>query len=212
MRAVFSLLSALLLLAVSSVAAQSSSAFEPAPCPDSIAATECGYVSVPENHANPDGPQIRLAVAIARAESAAPDPLFFLAGGPGEDGLAYSIMSQFITDRDVVVFDQRGAGRSEPVLACPEYNDAILASATSTGAETNAALINAIIARGERMTAEASNLRFLTPPRALPTSRPSVRRSATRGFRYSAESSPKRVRRIKARSAGDISSGYFVSS
>jgi pimeloyl-ACP methyl ester carboxylesterase len=154
MRTFFCVLSVLLLLGVSSAAAQPAPDFEPIPCPDGITATECGYVSVPEDHANPDGAQIRLAVAISRAENAAPDPLFFLVGGPGEDGLVYSVMSQFITDRDVVVFDQRGAGRSEPTLACTEYTDAILASATRNSADTNTALIDAIIACGERMTAD----------------------------------------------------------
>ncbi|MFQ3632875.1 MAG: transporter, partial [Roseiflexus sp.] len=46
---------------------------------------ECGWLQVPERHAQPDGPTIRLAVAIikSRASNPKPDPLVMLQGGPG---------------------------------------------------------------------------------------------------------------------------------
>ena len=62
--------------------------FEPAPCPFDVPAgqeVECGFVVVPEEHANPDSDTIRLSVVRFPSQSAAPkpDPLFMLSGGPG---------------------------------------------------------------------------------------------------------------------------------
>ena len=127
--------------------------FEPAPCtfkgaegfaPDAI---ECGYLVVPERHANPQGPTIRLAVAILKrteavpapgatrtpAEGAAapdrrqPTPLVMAQGGPGGSTIDAFLpafgsgeLAALLEDRDVVLFDQRGTLYSEPALLCPE--------------------------------------------------------------------------------------------
>jgi pimeloyl-ACP methyl ester carboxylesterase len=86
----------------------------------------CGYVLVPEQHAAPSGPTIRLEVAILKSEAAspAPDPLVILQGGPGgstlEDLLTPFARSPLRANRDLVLFDQRGALHSEPGLRCPE--------------------------------------------------------------------------------------------
>lgn len=91
---------------------------------------QCGYVTVPERHENPDGPAIRIPVAIARAQSdnARPDPLFLAQGGPGGDAfevfpilLGASTLGQ---DRDLVIFNQRGTRYAEPDLSCTESFDA----------------------------------------------------------------------------------------
>ena len=49
---------------------------------------ECGYLTVPEQHGNPDGPTIRLHVAIFLSTSRRPaaDPVVLLTGGPGANG------------------------------------------------------------------------------------------------------------------------------
>src|SRR5512134_1784718 len=49
----------------------------------------CGKLAVAENPGEPHGPQIDLAVAIvpAVATQAKPDPLFLLAGGPGQGAI-----------------------------------------------------------------------------------------------------------------------------
>jgi hypothetical protein len=49
----------------------------------------CGYLTVPENRAHPDGRTIKIGVARARARSPDPDrdPLVYLAGGPGGTGI-----------------------------------------------------------------------------------------------------------------------------
>src|SRR5258708_35278948 len=46
---------------------------------------QCGTVSVPEDHKNPNGKTISLAVAVFKAHTANPqlDPVIYLEGGPG---------------------------------------------------------------------------------------------------------------------------------
>jgi hypothetical protein len=63
--------------------------FEEAPCPFDVPedqTLECGYVVVPEDHNDPTGPTIRISVAVLKDQSDEhqPDPVMFLAGGPGE--------------------------------------------------------------------------------------------------------------------------------
>ncbi len=89
---------------------------------------ECSYLIVPEDHARPDGATIKLAVARFKSEAIKPesDPIIYLEGGPGGSPLK-SLVPQFaqtlgplVAKRDVIVFDQRGTGYSQPALDCPE--------------------------------------------------------------------------------------------
>ena len=90
---------------------------------------ECGYVTVSEEHANPDGPTIRIPVAILRATGSnpQPDPLFLAQGGPGGDAFElfsyYLPQSSLVNDRDLVVINQRGTIYAEPDLRCTEIAD-----------------------------------------------------------------------------------------
>ncbi len=105
--------------------------FESAACPvdtPADATVECGYLTVPEDRSNPDGPGVRLAVAIIRSfsDTPAPDPVFYLAGGPGGNALGSLetwTYTGFADQRDVVVLAQRGTGPSEPSLNCWEVSD-----------------------------------------------------------------------------------------
>ena len=110
--------------------------FESAPCLFEVPfgqTVECGYLTVPEDRSQPDGPTIRIYFAIFRSQSAnpAPDPLVYLAGGPGVkaiDAVALTLedrFAPFLADRDLIVFDQRGTGYSEPALDCPEVIDLV---------------------------------------------------------------------------------------
>ncbi|GAA4678029.1 alpha/beta fold hydrolase [Pseudonocardia yuanmonensis] len=123
-------------------AASSAASYEPASCPNPIypgvpqldlgAGMECGYLTVPENRAEPDGRTVRLAVARARATALAPrpDPLVYLTGGPGGSGLISAsprVAAGWNADRDVIFLEQRGTWKSEPLLSCPEV-DAFLAA------------------------------------------------------------------------------------
>lgn len=112
--------------------------FRPTTCWGSIPAylqetVTCGYVRVPERHSNPDGEKIDLAVMIIHASSdnKQSDPLFFLQGGPGGstiDTYAEILLTTrpLLTDRDMVLFDQRGTLNSQPSLICSEYDQLLL--------------------------------------------------------------------------------------
>jgi len=116
--------------------------FEEAACPFRLPAghaegetVECGYLVVPENRADPDSRDIRLAVAIFRHPSGSPepDPIIYLMGGPGGSALevnapnfdaSFGPVSE--ANRDIILFDQRGVGYSEPALDCPEFTELYL--------------------------------------------------------------------------------------
>jgi pimeloyl-ACP methyl ester carboxylesterase len=90
---------------------------------------ECGTLLVPENPADPAGRQVGLRVAVVRARgrSPAPDPLFFLTGGPGQAASESFVRISFAfkelnNQRDIVLVDQRGTGQSNP-LECPLAED-----------------------------------------------------------------------------------------
>lgn len=85
-------------------------------------AAECRYLTVYEDRASQSGRQIDLHIAILPAISRTPlsDPLFFITGGPGQGAsesygqvaVAFADINQ---NRDVVIVDQRGTGRSNPL-------------------------------------------------------------------------------------------------
>jgi pimeloyl-ACP methyl ester carboxylesterase len=88
----------------------------------------CGVLQVPENRATRAGRQIDLHVAVLPAlrPESAPDPLFILAGGPGQGARKYaplvqSAFKEVRRTRDVVLVDVRGTGASNP-LDC-EFGD-----------------------------------------------------------------------------------------
>lgn len=94
---------------------------------------DCGWLIVPEEHARPDGPTLRLAVVIIRTQdpNPAPDPLVMLQGGPGGSSIDVFLSylfgltgrSPLLGNRDIILFDQRGTLYSEPSLQCPELID-----------------------------------------------------------------------------------------
>lgn len=107
--------------------------FEGAKCPFALKKgeveglnVECGFVVVRERHGAADGATIRLAVARWKAQKnpADPEPVIFLQGGPGGRSLGSSFVrgmaTMFTGSRDYIAFDQRGTGRTEPSLDCPE--------------------------------------------------------------------------------------------
>ena len=83
----------------------------------------CGVVQRPLDPARPDGLAIDVhyVVVPALARRKLPDPVFLLAGGPGQSAvsLAANAMGQFSrlnNRRDIVFVDQRGTGRSAPLM------------------------------------------------------------------------------------------------
>lgn len=151
--------------------------FEESPCPFQIPGGHiegetilCGYVVVPEDHAKPGGSTIRLATAIFKSHNqpGQPDPLIFLSGGPGEKTVAYVAplaehLSGFNQDRDLVFFDQRGVGLSEPALECPEFVDALFDILEEPVAEKAQRIIfESTLACKDRLVAEGTNLAAYT--------------------------------------------------
>ncbi|WP_344440845.1 alpha/beta fold hydrolase [Kitasatospora nipponensis] len=107
--------------------------FEPGPCPrtaqpvPALANAACGTLVVRENRTRPDGPTIRLAVAIIPAVSStpAPDPVVHLTGGPGSDAIddaQFLVDAGLNQDRDLIIMAQRGTLHAQPNLACPEVD------------------------------------------------------------------------------------------
>lgn len=108
-----------------------------APCrlehPAKLLAVEayCGTLAVPENYAAPEGRKIELFVARVPAinQRKQAEPLFIVAGGPGQPSTQFysSVAPSFERahrNRDLLIVDQRGTGRSQP-LDC-EFDDADL--------------------------------------------------------------------------------------
>jgi pimeloyl-ACP methyl ester carboxylesterase len=93
----------------------------------------CGTLAVPEDRANPDGRQLDLYIAVIPAikRDPAPDALFLLAGGPGQSAIEtfpamISLMFQVHEDRDIVLVDQRGTGKSNPLRCLGPEEEAAL--------------------------------------------------------------------------------------
>ena len=98
---------------------------------------ECGNLVVPQNRLRSDGRTIRLAIGIVRAREATPDPPLVWFGSTGsalrnsigamiEQSLRPERILPVTRSRDVVVFDLRGTGLSEPAL-CPDFGSTIRA-------------------------------------------------------------------------------------
>jgi pimeloyl-ACP methyl ester carboxylesterase len=89
---------------------------------------ECGFLVVPEDRANPTGSTIKIAVAVFRSTNPnkAAEPVIYLDGGPGGNTLAtaglqfQSLFAPFQDNHDIILFDQRGVGLSQPALNCDE--------------------------------------------------------------------------------------------
>jgi len=110
-------------------------------------AADCGVLLVPENPGEPAGRSIALRVARVPAISRRkrPDPLFVLAGGPGQAaGDFYATVSgafaRIHRDYDIVLVDQRGTGHSDR-LDCAQDEDLLnRASDAQIAASTRACL------------------------------------------------------------------------
>ncbi|MEL6309091.1 MAG: alpha/beta hydrolase [Chloroflexota bacterium] len=94
---------------------------------------DCYTLRVPENRTDPDSNTVTLSIAVLRHPDGNPeaDPILFLQGGPGGNTLdtlqgAYNSRFEplFATNRDIILFDQRGVGRSTPALDCDVYQRA----------------------------------------------------------------------------------------
>lgn len=86
----------------------------------------CGSITRALDPAREQGPTIELHFAVlpALARQPAPDPVFFIAGGPGQSAIDLAgpvgrMLGRLGRTRDIVLVDQRGTGRSAP-LRCDD--------------------------------------------------------------------------------------------
>ena len=90
----------------------------------------CGSHEVFENRESKRGRTIGLNMVIlpSLGETHAPDPVFFIAGGPGQGAaslaslLGEGLLKDLRAERDLVFLDQRGTGESNP-LNCDLFED-----------------------------------------------------------------------------------------
>ena len=121
------------------------------PCPLTLlsANVDCGELTVPESRTGGSTRMLRLPVIVIRSSSPLArtrEPVVYLEGGPGGNAIQ-SVTSGFtiafeplVTERDLVVFDQRGTGYGL-ALTCPELggpgtNESLMGAAAATQALT----------------------------------------------------------------------------
>ncbi|MET0209356.1 MAG: alpha/beta hydrolase, partial [Burkholderiaceae bacterium] len=88
---------------------------------------QCGVIQRPLNPAQPAGAKIDVHVLVvpALARNKLPDPVLLLAGGPGQSAISLTgtvlpRLSRLNYRRDIVFIDQRGTGRSAPLMCKDE--------------------------------------------------------------------------------------------
>jgi len=90
---------------------------------------QCGEIQRPLSPDEPNGKQIAVHFIVlpARDKNKVPDPVFLLAGGPGQSAINVASWIQVVFEKlqrrhDLVFVDQRGTGKTAP-LECPEPAD-----------------------------------------------------------------------------------------
>jgi pimeloyl-ACP methyl ester carboxylesterase len=140
----------------------------------------CANLTVPEDWQQPNGPKIKLAVAIVKTANTEPkpDPILVMIGNPGYGSyIAYVlpyIFENIFAQRDLIIVDQRGTGFSDPSIECTEISNLSIASnANLSLQEANDRLVEAsrtcftkVKASGINLsdyttTAEAADLDYL---------------------------------------------------
>ncbi len=133
---------------------------------------QCTTLKVPENPQAPQGRQIALNIAWLPATeegAATADPVFFLAGGPGQAATEHAVtidagLKDVRRQRHLILVDQRGTGKSNP-LVCTD------AEGKATGVEEVEAMSEEAILTEVRRCADAlskhADLRFYTTTDAV---------------------------------------------
>ena len=150
-------------------------AFEPCTLASGMSAgnvqAQCASFDVPENRAVPDGRKVRLNLAWLPATdegSATDDPVFFLAGGPGQSAVQVwpqldPAFNEVRKQRHVVLVDQRGTGGSNLLSCAPEDED----QDPKVTATPDAAAIADFARRCAEQAADRADPRFYTTTDAI---------------------------------------------
>ena len=123
---------ALVILLSRVVPAQAQPDFSHAPCGFFVPAGEratCGYLETSGSD-DPLSPRLFVAVLHSTSQAPAPDPLLWISGGPGQSAfdddaaeIWWDLTASFRRRRDVILYDARGVGRSQPSLDCVEFDE-----------------------------------------------------------------------------------------
>lgn len=133
---------------------------------------QCATFPVPEDRANPKGRTISLNIAWLPADDRSggvPDPVFFLAGGPGQAATDYAAqidmaLNEVRKQRGIVLIDQRGTGRSNP-LDCRDDKGAPLKFDET--AQLDEAALSAYVGQCLKSLAGRADPRFYTTGDAI---------------------------------------------
>jgi pimeloyl-ACP methyl ester carboxylesterase len=130
---------------------------------------QCGSVQRPLDPDRPGGPTIDIhyVVVPALARRKLPDPVFLLAGGPGQSAIALAgntmgLFQRLGNRRDLVFVDQRGTGRSAPLI-CDEQRSLPLAEQ----ADPKQQLLRLTACRNQLQRLAYGDLRFFTTTLAM---------------------------------------------
>ncbi len=103
----------------------------------------CAPFTVPENGSNPQGLKIHLRLALIRSRAVrpSPDPVVYLAGGPGQSAInTYPELAPalhgLLEHRNIILLDQRGTGGSA-ALSCPIAEAAATRAADAAARQTS---------------------------------------------------------------------------
>jgi pimeloyl-ACP methyl ester carboxylesterase len=125
--------------------------FKTGPCPAGEAKAlaslnaVCGTLTVPEKRSDPKEGAVQLPVAIvpSKTQPPEPDPVVYMAGGPGANAIAQAqvLVSVGLNQhRNLIIMNQRGVAYTLPDLACPEidraYAEAVGLPSDSQAVET----------------------------------------------------------------------------
>ena len=133
---------------------------------------QCATLQVPENPAAPDGRKIGLNIAwldAANDGEGKGDPVFFLAGGPGQAATEVAApvnlaLRDVRKQRDIFLIDQRGTGKSNP-LTCLDKDGKELP--LDENAAPTPALIAGYAQRCAASLATRADTRFYTTTQAI---------------------------------------------
>jgi pimeloyl-ACP methyl ester carboxylesterase len=130
---------------------------------------QCTRMLVPEDYAHPNGRKIQLAIAWIPGHNDAPDPVFMLAGGPGQSaqdsypGIAPAF-AETLKKRSVILVDQRGTGGSNPLTCTDTRGDKTSADEQTSD---NLSVIRRFTERCRDSLSAKADLRFYTTTDAI---------------------------------------------
>ncbi len=151
------------------LAAAESAGLQPCRVAGFRTAVQCGSIQRPLDPSQPQSVKIDVhyVVVPALARRKLPDPVFLLAGGPGQSAISVGpglarLMTRLNNRRDLVFVDQRGTGQSAP-LVCDDDKQATLAQQMSTPYRD--AQLRECLAKLQKLP--YGDLRFFTTPLAM---------------------------------------------